>query len=53
MVTLFHWDEPQELQNRFQGWLNETMSDLFADYARICFKEFGDRVSYSIKFIDI
>ncbi|XP_033115909.1 lactase-phlorizin hydrolase-like [Anneissia japonica] len=49
VATLYHWDLPQSLQD-IGGWENETLVDLFNDYADLCFKRFGDRVNYWITF---
>ncbi len=43
-VTLYHWDLPLALQLEYDGWTGEKISDLFADYADLCFSRFGDRV---------
>lgn len=50
-VTLFHWDLPLALYERYQGLLNteEFVMD-FSRYAELCFQSFGDRVKNWITF---
>ncbi|ESW19738.1 hypothetical protein PHAVU_006G151300 [Phaseolus vulgaris] len=49
-VTISHYDIPQELVDRYDGWLSPKIAEDFKYYADICFKNFGDRVKYWITF---
>mmetsp|Transcript_80184 Transcript_80184/g.144784 ORF Transcript_80184/g.144784 Transcript_80184/m.144784 type:complete len:672 (-) Transcript_80184:29-2044(-) len=45
-VTLYHWDLPLELEERFRGWLGpkRRIVAAFGAFARACFRLFGSRV---------
>jgi beta-glucosidase len=43
-VTLYHWDLPQALEDKYKGWLGPAIVKDFARYARTCFGLYGDRV---------
>ncbi|KAI8545758.1 hypothetical protein RHMOL_Rhmol07G0062700 [Rhododendron molle] len=45
-VTIFHWDLPQALEDEYGGFLSPRVVDDFADFAELCYKEFGDRVKH-------
>ncbi|XP_075685341.1 lactase/phlorizin hydrolase-like [Rhinoderma darwinii] len=49
MVTLYHFDLPQALQD-LGGWENDTVLEAFHNYADYCFKTFGDRVKFWMTF---
>lgn len=46
VVTLYHWDLPSAVHNATGGWADPrgTVAEEFAEYARICFQEFGGDV---------
>ncbi|KAL6205601.1 hypothetical protein ACLB2K_022858 [Fragaria x ananassa] len=49
-VTLYHWDLPQMLEDKYEGWLSTQIVKDFEHYAITCFQAFGDRVKNWITF---
>ncbi|KAL6659120.1 hypothetical protein ACP70R_003160 [Stipagrostis hirtigluma subsp. patula] len=49
-VTLYHWDLPQALEDKYTGWLDRQIINDYSLYAETCFKSFGDRVKRWITF---
>ncbi|MEY8351849.1 glycoside hydrolase family 1 protein [Lachnospiraceae bacterium 54-53] len=45
-VTLYHFDLPYALVEKYNGWESRECVKAFERYARICFETFGDRVIY-------
>ena len=45
-ATLYHWDLPQSLQDRFGGWQSSDTSKAFANYAAYVAERISDRVKY-------
>jgi beta-glucosidase len=45
-ATLYHWDLPQALQDRYGGWRSKETSKAFAEYAGHVASQLGDRVEH-------
>ncbi|KAJ8710351.1 hypothetical protein PYW07_009717 [Mythimna separata] len=45
LVTMYHWDLPQSLQD-LGGWTNPLIVDWFEDYARVLYNLYGDRIKH-------
>jgi beta-glucosidase len=43
-ATLYHWDLPQSLQDRFGGWRSSETSRAFANYAGFVAQRLSDRI---------
>lgn len=48
MITLYHWDLPQALEDEYHGWESENIIDDFLNYAKTLFHAYGNRVKYWI-----
>ncbi|KAJ9174426.1 hypothetical protein P3X46_013070 [Hevea brasiliensis] len=49
-VTIFHWDTPQALEDKYGGFLSSNIVNDYRDYADLLFEKFGDRVKYWMTF---
>ena len=48
-VTIFHWDYPLALEDRYGGFYDcDKIVPDFARFASLCFERFGDRVKHWI-----
>jgi beta-glucosidase len=45
-ATLFHWDLPQALQDRYRGWQSREITEDFSAYAALVARRLGDRVTH-------
>ncbi|XP_076876324.1 klotho [Brachyhypopomus gauderio] len=48
VVTLYHWDLPDNLQSVYGGWNNSILVEMFKEYADFCFRTFGSDVKFWI-----
>ncbi|MFV0555757.1 MAG: glycoside hydrolase family 1 protein [Lactovum sp.] len=46
VLTIYHWDLPQVLQDEYQGWESRKIIDDFVAYAEVLFKAFKGKVKY-------
>lgn len=44
LVTMYHFDLPQNLVDKYQGWLSRKTIDCYEKYAEVLFTHYGDRV---------
>ncbi|ATZ17559.1 6-phospho-beta-glucosidase [Williamsoniiplasma luminosum] len=53
MVTLNHYDTPYTIAQKYGGWMNKEVINMFVKYAKTLFTEFGDIVDYWLPFNEI
>ncbi|MCR4777895.1 MAG: glycoside hydrolase family 1 protein, partial [Lachnospiraceae bacterium] len=46
VITLYHFDLPQVLQDKYGGWTSRQCIEDFVKYCEVCFKEYGNKVKY-------
>lgn len=44
-ATLFHWDSPQALEDRYGSWRSRDMASDFAEYCNQTVRRLGDRIT--------
>lgn len=50
MLCLEHYELPSYLMEKYDGWSSKKVVELYAEYARIAFERYGDRVKHWFTF---
>jgi beta-glucosidase len=45
-ATLFHWDSPQALEDKYGSWRSREIANDFADYTTAVVKRLGDKITH-------
>lgn len=53
LATLSHYEMPLYLVNHYDGWVSRDVVDLFLRFAKVCFKEYSEYVTYWLTFNEI
>ncbi|MEG0592355.1 MAG: family 1 glycosylhydrolase [Coprobacillus sp.] len=53
VITLYKYDEPVYLEEKYGGWRNREMIHQFVEFARVCFTEYKDLVDKWLTFNEI
>ncbi len=46
ILTIYHWDLPQALQDLYGGWEDRQIIDDFTNYCELLYKEYGNKVKH-------
>ena len=46
ILTVYHWDLPQALQDEYAGWESREIIKDFTNYCILLYKEYGDKVKH-------
>lgn len=50
VVTIFHFDLPLALKEKYDGWRSRKLIDLYVEYCRVLFENYKDDVKYWLTF---
>lgn len=50
VLTLYHWDIPQALQEKYNGWESREVIPAFKKYCEVLYDRLGEKVTYWVTF---
>lgn len=53
LITISHYETPLHLAEKYNGWASREMIGFYERYARVLFREYGEKVKYWITFNEI